>query len=61
MVPCLLFQYKGVYRTVNPQNIDYSSILDDEDNLDASPSETVEIVLPRHQEGLYLQVLKRHL
>lgn len=44
-------KYKGVYRTVNPQNIDYSSILDDEDNLDASPSETLEIVLPRHQEG----------
>ncbi|XP_063446523.1 uncharacterized protein LOC134726026 isoform X8 [Mytilus trossulus] len=44
-------KYKGVYRTVNPQNIDYCAILDDEDNLDASPSETLEVVLPRTQEG----------
>lgn len=33
------------------QTVDYSALLQDEDNLDPSPSEPLEIVLPKDQDG----------
>lgn len=45
------FQYKGVYRNVSLQAVDYSALLQDEDNLDPSPSDPLEIVLPKDQDG----------
>ena len=47
----LFYQYKGVYRNVSLQTVDYSALLQDEDNLDPSPSEPLEIVLPKDQDG----------
>ncbi|XP_048739977.2 uncharacterized protein LOC125654190 isoform X5 [Ostrea edulis] len=44
-------KYKGVYRNVSLQTVDYSALLQDEDNLDPSPSEPLEIVLPKDQDG----------
>lgn len=46
------FQYKGVYRNVSLQAVDYSALLQDEDNLDPSPSDPLEIVLPKDQDGI---------
>ena len=43
-------QYKGAYKNTNPQDMDYSLLLED-DNLDASPSEPLEITLPKNQDG----------
>ena len=42
--------------------MDYGLLLEDEDNLDASPSETLEIVLPKSMDGkfLVLYVLNEH-
>ena len=48
----LHLQYKGVYRNTMPQNIDYSALLQDEENLDPSPSDEVEVILPTNQEGM---------
>ena len=46
-----MLQYKGAYKNTNPQDMDYSLLLEDEDNLDASPSEPIEITLPRNMDG----------
>ncbi|ESO91438.1 hypothetical protein LOTGIDRAFT_153880 [Lottia gigantea] len=42
---------KGFFKNVDPQDIDYAAILNDDENLDESPSEPLEICLPRDQEG----------
>ena len=44
-------QYKGAYKNSNPQDMDYGLLLDDEDNLDSSPSEPLEITLPNNMDG----------
>ncbi|XP_052779768.1 uncharacterized protein LOC128217013 isoform X4 [Mya arenaria] len=49
-------KYKGAYKNTNPQDMDYGLLLDDEDNLDASPSELIEITLPSNMDG-YLNSL----
>ncbi|KAK3101597.1 hypothetical protein FSP39_004737 [Pinctada imbricata] len=51
-------KYKGVYRNTMPQDIDYSALLQDEENLDPSPSEEVQVILPTNQEG-YIMSLDR--
>nr|XP_034305803.1 uncharacterized protein LOC105321045 isoform X1 [Crassostrea gigas] len=50
-------KYKGVYRNVSLQAVDYSALLQDEDNLDPSPSDPLEIVLPKDQDG-YIKSLE---
>lgn len=47
-------QYKGAYKNTNPQDMDYGLLLEDEDNLDASPSEPLEITLPKNMDGMLL-------
>ncbi|KAL5013163.1 hypothetical protein ScPMuIL_007433 [Solemya velum] len=49
-------KYKGFYKNVDPQTLDYTTLLDDDECLDPSPSEPLEIVLPKTQEG-YLEML----
>ena len=46
-----LLQYKGAFKNTNPQDLDYGLLLEDEDNLDSSPSEPLEITLPKNQDG----------
>lgn len=45
-----------MYRNVSLQAVDYSALLQDEDNLDPSPSEPLEIVLPKDQDGKYKEL-----
>lgn len=52
----LFFQYKGAYKNTAPQDMDYSLLLEDEDNLDASPSEPLEITLPKNMDGMLISV-----
>ena len=33
------------------KEVDYSALLQDDENLDESPSEPVEVILPKDQEG----------
>ncbi|KAK3579080.1 hypothetical protein CHS0354_029940 [Potamilus streckersoni] len=49
-------KYKGFYKNTNPQDLNYEYLLSDDDNLDSSPSEPLEVVLPQNQDG-YLQSL----
>ncbi|KAL3853216.1 hypothetical protein ACJMK2_016773 [Sinanodonta woodiana] len=49
-------KYKGFYKNTNPQDLDYEYLLSDDDNLDSSPSEPLEVVLPQNQDG-YLHSL----
>jgi len=55
IMTCLwvFFQFKGFFAQQNQEELDYSALLDDEENLDASPSEPVELILPRVQPGRF--------
>ncbi|XP_041347758.1 uncharacterized protein LOC121367568 [Gigantopelta aegis] len=44
-------RYRGFFKNTDPQDLDYTAILQDEDDLDESPSDPVEVILPRHQDG----------
>ncbi|XP_033744669.1 uncharacterized protein LOC117330483 isoform X1 [Pecten maximus] len=50
-------KYKGFYAQQNKEELDYSTLLNDEDNLDPSPSDDVEMILPRIQPG-YIASIK---
>ncbi|XP_046358181.2 uncharacterized protein LOC124136325 [Haliotis rufescens] len=44
-------KYKGFFKNTNPQDLDYATILDDPESLDEAPSDSVEVTLPKNQEG----------
>ena len=45
------FQFKNYYKSVESKEIDYTALLQDDDNLDESPSDPVEVSLPKDQDG----------
>ncbi|XP_012935394.1 uncharacterized protein LOC101845075 isoform X2 [Aplysia californica] len=50
-------KYKSYFKSMETKEVDYMALLQDDDNLDESPSEPLEVILPKDQEG-FLKTLE---
>ncbi|GFR62047.1 fibronectin, partial [Elysia marginata] len=50
-------KFKNYYKSVESKEIDYTALLQDDDNLDESPSDPLEVALPKDQDG-FLKTLE---